>query len=200
MAEVQHSSLSDPEIHEPKGASTALSGQFLKADGSGGTVWDGVDYSEVGNTPSTKNIQTLELEAYSNSDQLPTGTDAPLNIKFDTASSTLISIDADGVCTASLSDQRTFLVDVSLNIGVKGGDGTATNLYVSKLVNGSVEDTPIQLMTDSVDNIQTLSHSFLWTPFNGNTLQYQLVRDSASEGQGGLYKFTPALTGQSVKH
>ncbi len=36
---IQHSNLTDPELHEPKGASTAASGQVLTADGVGGSNW-----------------------------------------------------------------------------------------------------------------------------------------------------------------
>ncbi len=34
-----HSSVTDPDIHEPKGASTAQAGQVLVSNGSGGTYW-----------------------------------------------------------------------------------------------------------------------------------------------------------------
>ena len=36
---VQHSTLTDPDIHEPKGASTAANGEVLTADGAGGTFF-----------------------------------------------------------------------------------------------------------------------------------------------------------------
>lgn len=39
MANVNHSSLSDPYLHEPKGASTALPGQIYVADGAGSGNW-----------------------------------------------------------------------------------------------------------------------------------------------------------------
>lgn len=39
MANVNHSSLSDPYLHEPKGISTALPGQIYVADGAGTGNW-----------------------------------------------------------------------------------------------------------------------------------------------------------------
>lgn len=39
MANIQHSVLTDPQIHEPKGVSTALNGQVYQADGSGSGDW-----------------------------------------------------------------------------------------------------------------------------------------------------------------
>lgn len=40
MADVQHSALTDPELHEPKGASSATSEQFYVADGIGSGAWE----------------------------------------------------------------------------------------------------------------------------------------------------------------
>lgn len=39
MANVQHSSLTDPNLHEPKGISTASANQLYLANGSGSGVW-----------------------------------------------------------------------------------------------------------------------------------------------------------------
>jgi hypothetical protein len=39
MANIQHSVLTDPQLHEPKGVSTAASGKVYRANGSGSGVW-----------------------------------------------------------------------------------------------------------------------------------------------------------------
>jgi hypothetical protein len=39
MADVNHNTLTDPYLHEPKGISTALAGQLYVADGSGSGTW-----------------------------------------------------------------------------------------------------------------------------------------------------------------
>jgi hypothetical protein len=39
MADLQHSTLTDPDIHEPKGASTAVAGQVYEANGAGSGAW-----------------------------------------------------------------------------------------------------------------------------------------------------------------
>ncbi len=41
MATVNHSNLSDPYLHEPKGASTATAGEIYVADGAGSGSWAG---------------------------------------------------------------------------------------------------------------------------------------------------------------
>lgn len=50
MANVQHSALTDPNIHEPKGVSSASSGQVYVANGSGSGSWmytSGHAYGEI---------------------------------------------------------------------------------------------------------------------------------------------------------
>lgn len=37
---IQHSAISDPEVHEPKGASTASAGEVYIADGAGSGDWE----------------------------------------------------------------------------------------------------------------------------------------------------------------
>ena len=37
---VQHSVITDPDVHEPKGASTASVGQVYVSDGAGSGTWD----------------------------------------------------------------------------------------------------------------------------------------------------------------
>ena len=39
MANVTHSSRTDPDLHEPKGVLTAAAGRIAQADGAGATVW-----------------------------------------------------------------------------------------------------------------------------------------------------------------
>lgn len=39
MANVQHSTLTDPNLHEPKGASTAAADQLYRSNGSGSGTW-----------------------------------------------------------------------------------------------------------------------------------------------------------------
>jgi hypothetical protein len=39
MANINHNTLTDPYLHEPKGISTALHGQIYVADGAGSGVW-----------------------------------------------------------------------------------------------------------------------------------------------------------------
>lgn len=51
MADIQHSAITDPHVHEPKGASTAANNTVYVADGVGSGTWqivgvDQIDYDE----------------------------------------------------------------------------------------------------------------------------------------------------------
>lgn len=54
MAKIQHRDIPDTERHEVKGASTALSGSVLTANGAGGTVFKKVDVENLsGSIPTS---------------------------------------------------------------------------------------------------------------------------------------------------
>lgn len=45
-----HSELTDPELHEPKGVSTAQSGAVYVANGTGGGLWQPIGYQSIDST------------------------------------------------------------------------------------------------------------------------------------------------------
>lgn len=57
MANVQHSALTDPELHEPKGVATASSEEVYLADGVGSGSWD---YPTFVLTASIDDISTAQ--------------------------------------------------------------------------------------------------------------------------------------------
>ena len=51
MANIEHASIADADRHEPKGASTAATGQTIISDGAGGTSFGNLDYSDLASAP-----------------------------------------------------------------------------------------------------------------------------------------------------
>lgn len=51
MAGIAHKNLTDPQLHEPKGASTAVNGSVPFADGNGATEWRLIGIDELSFTP-----------------------------------------------------------------------------------------------------------------------------------------------------
>lgn len=47
MAGIAHKDLTDPQLHEPKGASEAVLGSTIFSDGAGGTVWRPITVEEI---------------------------------------------------------------------------------------------------------------------------------------------------------
>ena len=95
MANIQHAVLTDPQIHEPKGVSTAASGKVYRANGSGSGVWvfpSGHAYGEIyisgGVTTQTlptssgtaKLNPTGEWTANGNANTTPSATDGTITI------------------------------------------------------------------------------------------------------------------------
>jgi len=59
MANVQHSALTDPELHEPKDISTASSGEVYVADGSASGAWGLAETIEATKSVSTNGYVKL---------------------------------------------------------------------------------------------------------------------------------------------
>jgi hypothetical protein len=65
MPDVTHSSLTDPNLHEPKGASSAASGTWYIANGSGSGTWTKRLFTlTAALTPSEISANTSEEESF----------------------------------------------------------------------------------------------------------------------------------------
>lgn len=74
MANIQHSALTDPNLHEPKGASTAASGKVYVANGSGSGTWQYIAGHAYGDLYITGSSTSQTLSASSALSKLnPTG-------------------------------------------------------------------------------------------------------------------------------
>lgn len=74
MADIQHSAITDPNIHEPKGITTASSGQVYVADGGGSGDWKFIAGHSYGEIFITNNSTAQTLPAASGTAVLnPTG-------------------------------------------------------------------------------------------------------------------------------
>ena len=64
MANVQHSALTDPNIHEPKGIASANDGEVYVADGAGSGAWETVAGNSYGDLYISNNSTSFTLAAY----------------------------------------------------------------------------------------------------------------------------------------
>lgn len=58
MANVQHSALTDPNLHEPKGASTASNNEVYVADGAGSGSWTPRTHTLFAHIENISNVST----------------------------------------------------------------------------------------------------------------------------------------------
>lgn len=74
MANIQHAVLTDPQLHEPKGVSTALDGQVYRSNGAGTGVWTYPSGHAFGELYIDEGVTTQTLPAASGTAKLnPTG-------------------------------------------------------------------------------------------------------------------------------
>lgn len=93
MANIQHSVLTDPNIHEPKGISTALDGEVYRANGAGSGVWTFPSGHAFGELYIDDGVTTQTLPAASATAKLnPTGewtTNGSANVLLSAANGTI---------------------------------------------------------------------------------------------------------------
>lgn len=178
----QHKNIIDSERHEAKGASSATSGQVLKANGDGTTSFVSP------NTLANIGIQST-LVGKSTIDQAPSATDTPLQVVFGSGgSNSHASIASNGIVT--ITSAGLYLITVSLHFSRETGPGSAI-LLSRVLVNGSNIDHNYVITLD--DNSNTFTHTFtLLRSFNtSNTITVEIMRDDTGADLGGLSAFTP---------
>jgi hypothetical protein len=66
---IQHSAIADADRHEPKGASTAMAGQTIIANGSGGTSFGSYDYNNLANKPTLGTAATSDATDFATAAQ-----------------------------------------------------------------------------------------------------------------------------------
>lgn len=143
MATVQHSALTDPNLHEPKGVSTAANGKVYVADGAGSGSWKYIAGHAYGDMYITNNSTSQTLPAASAKAKLnPTGAwvaNGNQNVTID-ATNGQITILQGGVYqldfwivfeTAAISGGAAY----NFHYAINGTAGTR-KVYVKKPTNG----------------------------------------------------------------
>lgn len=145
MANVQHSSLSDPNLHEPKGASTAAANGVYLSNGSGSGAW-----TPVNRTPGTGWGQYSNA-TYVGTTVLAVGTSDTL-IPFDTnvnvtqlpisltgATSSLMNLSTETLQFVATGDLHT--ITFTAKVFSVGGSPTYMNIILYGSSNGTTYST-----------------------------------------------------------
>lgn len=128
MADVNHNTLTDPYLHEPKGISTALAGQIYVANGSGSGTW--VENSRIFGGYLTFSTGSPYAHSVTTSDTVLNPTFAPsTNNGFTGLSSPNARVRFDGPETINASMDAIFSLQQS--------SGTARQVEMVLYKNGS---------------------------------------------------------------
>lgn len=181
-----HSELTGSDLHEPKGADGASANTILRADGAGGTSW----VSPLQNT----NIQYASVISASRSANIfPSATDTPITAGFDAnVANSDISINTSGLITVLTPGLYSFTFN--MNFGRVSSAGTVI-LAARLLKNGTQFGfTQGATLSDS-NNSRPTQANLEMDLLASDTLQVEVLRDSAGNNEGGLLAIPVTLSG-----
>ena len=148
---VDHSTLTDPELHEPKGAATATSGQVYAANGSGSGVW-AKPFKYVG-VASTYSTGAPYAHATTTSDTALNPTVATLNSsQFTVQTSPNLRLRYDGV--------EALRAHVTVNGSVSQASGGNRDLELVVFKNGVAVDNSRIVATMQTGDYRNLTLSY----------------------------------------
>lgn len=192
---IEHILITDPEIHEPKGASTASIDQVYLSNGSGSGAW--TDQVSPFNPASLVIEELLHADSVALSQQ-PSALDVPIQVEFGPAQLTIadpVMISVDG--TITINEAGTYRFDFAGHYGRTGGAGVSI-LFLAEKVNGVFQHDSITAKLDDADVLLPMSQEAWATLPAGTVLTYELYRDSAGNNSGGLFTNAPSLAGWPI--
>lgn len=172
---IQHASIQDPAIHEPKGVAGATQNTVYVADGAGSGVWTPIDYPVV-----AENV----LSARSFIDQNPAGTDTSLQITFG-SEQTSPEADVSSAGAFTIKEAGTYEIVFVFRLSRTTATGSAL-LGLRWLVNGSTQGGPTAIRLP--DSGYTIPFSFTSLIYlnSGDIVTAELIRDSSGVDNGGI--------------
>ncbi len=191
---VEHVNILDADRHEAKGASTALVGQILRANGNGTTSWVLPNYADLANKPTAQGYVPVLYSASNASSQQPSALNTPIQIEFGSSTTgTGASLAANGVLTFTQAGQ--YLVNINFRVGRTGGSAGVAKIFTRVLVNGVAQLRPAATLITGTDIIVPFSQSIPFNASANDQVIFQLYRDSTGVNEGGLVQITAALAG-----
>ena len=206
---IEHATIPEAGLHEPKGASTATVGEVYVSDGAGSGGWEpakieGQTTASANTVPKNDGAGGITwvdnlidvsniLEGQSFSDQDPTGLDTPLQVEFGPAiNTTEMDLSAAGLLTINVPG--TYELDISARFGRTTAIGVS-NLIARITLNGTqIFNTAAQMMDDGNFSVP-FSASLSLLLVASDVIKLEIVRDSGGIDNGGFHIFNPVLAG-----
>lgn len=192
---MEHKDIPDNQRHEPKGASTAPSGQTIFSNGDGSTSFRFIQPSDI--TGLALNGYDLVLAGFSTAvGQNPSAVDTPLQVEFGAAQVTP-SVSLSDTGTLTFNQTGEYLVTLFLRFGRTSGAGTSI-LLNRLLYNGSQTLRTNAVALSEAAATVPFSATLLFQASAGDTLQIQIARDSAGINNGGLVRTVPTTLAWNI--
>jgi len=171
MANVNHNTLTDPYLHEPKGVSTALAGQIYVADGAGSGDW--VENSRIFGGYLTFSTSSPYAHSVTTSDTVLNPTfSTSVNNGFTGLSSPNARIRYDGTETINASIDAAF--------SIQQASGTARQVEMVLYKNGTELVGSRVITTSDSSSWHTISFSFDTTLATNGYLEVFVKANSAA--------------------
>lgn len=186
----EHKNITDPNNHEPKGASVAATGTVYTSDGAGSGAWSAIPLDLSGMV-----IERLVDGFSTATSQEPAGLDAALQIEFGAGeTSTPVTLDAAGKVTINVTG--TYRVKLGFAVGRVGSAGVAS-LYVRSLIDGVQAGQSVHWTISSDESYIPFTDEAWLTLTAGTEITYEIIKDSGNSGvdAGGLFQSDPVTAG-----
>lgn len=172
-----HSALTGTDLHEVKGAAGATAGHVYRADGSGSASFvDPKTLANIGIASSLSNSNSSDIN--------PSVLDTAITAGFSsTVANSDISMDSSGLITILTSGLYNFTFNC--NIGRSNNTGTAI-LATRLLINGSQFGFTQSASLVTSTSSRPVQFNVLRAFSASDTIQVQLMRDSAGVNDGGF--------------
>ena len=187
---IEHKNITEADLHEPKGVSSANTGQVYVADGLGSGDWE--DQVVI---PTYSLAVLSELFVYSEDSQEPQVADTPLQITFG-AGDTGTDVEVDSLGNISVLTDGFYNLEFTGRLSRTSNAGEST-LMVRYLANGVPQGTALaETLDDGKFSIPLTIGRILELPA-GLVLTLEIQTDSGGILNGGLEPFEPVDTSWS---
>ena len=186
----EHKNITDPNNHEPKGASVATTGTVYTSDGAGSGAWSAIPLDLSGMV-----IERLVDGFSTAANQQPTGLDTALQIEFGAGETSVpVTLDATGKVTINITG--TYRVKLGFAVGRVGSAGVAS-LYVRSLIDGVQAGQSVHWTISSDESYIPFTDEAWLTLTAGTEITYEIIKDSGNSGvdAGGLFQSDPVTAG-----
>lgn len=183
----QHSDITDPNIHEPKGISTATTGQVYAADGAGSGDWYVIDArGSVGFSNIAVPLTITYPASYTKVNPVTTASGFPREVT-ESASS---RITYTGVNTKPLQ--------IVANLYLEQTSGSSKDIRVAIYKNGSIvtlSEAPLTLATSTKVNAFVMAEVLAVT----NDYFEVYIRNDGGSGDLKLHAFRLSIAGLGIQ-